>query len=82
MASVAAWIFFVLLSAVVLFVSGSKTAQLAQDKDDLLDALARLVTAIEKHPKEISDHVASETEYCREVVEAYDEGNLTGLADT
>ena len=74
----ATWVFFVVLTSMILFI----TAQLAQDKDDLLDALARLVLAIEQHPTEISDNVDSETAYCREVVECYDVGNMTGLADT
>jgi len=73
----ASWIFCVLVTAIILFVVGAKTAEVRRINNTLLDALAELVNALDQQPIELSDHVNDNIEYARDVVESYDEYKLT-----
>jgi uncharacterized phosphosugar-binding protein len=73
----ASWIFCVLVTAIILFVVGAKTAEVRRINNTLLDALAELVNALDQQPIELSDHVNDNIEYARDVVESYDKYKLT-----
>lgn len=72
-----AWVVCVLILAVMLFVGGAKTAEVRRVNDELLDALAELINALDNQPLELSDYVDRKIEYARELVEAYDEHLIT-----
>jgi len=77
MAIAAAWIICVVTTAVVLFLSSAKNSEVREVNYALLDALADLVNALEQHPVEFSDYINTKIEDGREVVECYDEYQLT-----
>ena len=71
------WVFFVIVTAAILFVAGAKTVEVREVNDTLLDALAELVNALEQQPVELSDYINTKIEYGRDVVESYDVYQLT-----
>ena len=71
------WIFFVLITAIILFVAGAKTAEVRRVNDELLDGLATLVNALEEYQYELTDDIDSHIEYARELVIAYDDDLVT-----
>ena len=70
---VASWIFTVVIALVVVYIAGSKTAEVRQVNDILLDTLTDLVNSLEQQPIPLSDYVIDKIEVGRDVVELYDD---------
>ena len=79
MSVVGAWLFFVIVTAIILFVAGAKTTEVRQRNDELIRTLMNLVNKVEDEVQftDQSKELTESLDDARQLCVAYDEAGIT-----